>query len=63
MYKNDTYYIQPKPGDKKVFAYVDANLSNTIKINGKTLMFKIKDLFGVENWQKEWTASVGKRSE
>jgi len=63
MYKNDTYYIKPKVGDKKVFAYVDANLSNTVKINGKTLMFKIKDLFGVEKWQKEWTASVGNSSE
>lgn len=54
-YKNEVYYIHPKVGDTKMFAYRDKDLQNVIKLDGKTLMFTVKELFGVEKWQKEWT--------
>lgn len=62
LYKNKVYYVKPKPGDTKLFAYIDSNLTNTVKKDGKTLMFTVKDLFGVEKWQKEWIASGGSGS-
>lgn len=58
IYNDETYYIKPKPGDKHTVAYKDENLDDIVKINGKILVFSIKVLFGVSQWQTEWVAKI-----
>jgi len=43
-YKDKKYYIEDPIEKEKVFAYSDPELKNLVKINGKTLMFKVKDI-------------------
>lgn len=55
-YKGKTYWIQPST-TKKVFAYLDKELKNVAKINGKTLMFPtkhIEDKLIKENVEELW---------
>jgi len=44
FFKSKRYYICNPEGKEKVFAYTDPELKNLVKINGKTLMFRVIDL-------------------
>lgn len=43
-YKGKKYWVEYSKDDKKVFAYLDKDLRKTAKVNGKTLMFTLKDI-------------------
>jgi hypothetical protein len=43
-YKGNPYWIEDPIDKLKVFAYKDKELTQLVKINGKTLMFKTKEL-------------------
>lgn len=43
-YKGKKYYIEDPEGKERVFAYSDPQLQQVVKVNGKTLMFKTKDI-------------------
>lgn len=43
-YKGEIYWIEDPDDKSKVFAYKDKELTQLVKINGKTLMFKTKEL-------------------
>lgn len=56
-YKGQRFWINPKEGDTKVFLYQNqignekANLDKPVKDkNGKTVMLKIKDLYGLDEY-------------
>jgi hypothetical protein len=43
-YKGNSYWIEDPIDKLNVFAYKDKELTQLVKINGKTLMFKTKEL-------------------
>ncbi len=43
-YKGNSYWIEDPIDKLKVFVYKDKELTQLVKINGKTLMFKTKEL-------------------
>lgn len=63
IYKGETYYIKPEPGESIAIAYTDESFDTVAKEDGQTLTFSIKQLFGVDKWQKHWVDNVGDDTE